>query len=83
MPHALSTAPASAILGLLALGVVVTTVPFLLWTWTLSRLGASVAAPLLLLIGPAALLLGWAFLGEVPAITLAGVAGARPVRSGR
>ena len=91
LPQALSAAPASAVLGLLALGVVVTTVPFLLWSWTLSRLGASVAAPLLLLIGPAALLLGWAFLGEVPAvtavaggaITLAGVAAARPVRSGR
>jgi drug/metabolite transporter (DMT)-like permease len=91
LPHALATAPPPAILGLLALGLVVTTVPFLLWSWTLSRLGASTAAPLLLLIGPAALLLGWAFLGEVPApaalaggaITLAGVAGARPVRSAR
>jgi drug/metabolite transporter (DMT)-like permease len=91
LPHALSTAPASALLGLLALGVVVTTVPFLLWSWTLSKLGASAAAPLLLLVGPAALVLGWAFLGEVPAaaavaggaITLAGVAAGRPVRSGR
>ena len=91
LPHALSAAPPDALLGLLALGVIVTTVPFLLWTWTLSRLGATAAAPLLLLIGPAALLLGWAFLGEAPAstaliggaVTLAGVAGARPVRSAR
>lgn len=91
LPHTVATAPAGALLGLLALGVVVTTVPFLLWSWTLSRLGASAAAPLLLLIGPAALVLGWAFLGEVPAaaaviggaVTLAGVAGGRPVRSAR
>jgi drug/metabolite transporter (DMT)-like permease len=91
LPHALATAPADALLGMLALGVVVTTVPFMLWSWTLSRLGATAAAPLLLLIGPAALVLGWAFLGEAPAaaaliggaITLAGVAAARPVRSAR
>jgi MFS family permease len=91
LPHAAGTAPAGALLGLLALGVVVTTVPFLLWSWTLSRLGASAAAPLLLLIGPAALVLEWAFLGEAPtaaaliggAVTLAGVAGGRPVRSAR
>src|SRR5947208_2325465 len=31
LPHALATAPTGALLGLLALGVVVTTIPFMLW----------------------------------------------------
>jgi drug/metabolite transporter (DMT)-like permease len=75
-------APAGALAGLLLLGCVVTTVPFLLWAWTLQRLPANRAAPCLLLISPAALVVAWLWLGETPtlaaalggAVTLAGVA---------
>jgi catechol 2,3-dioxygenase len=63
-----------------------------LWTWTLARIKATTAAPFLLLISPAALVVAWLWLGETPAITalaggaltLAGVAtvqlGARTAR---
>jgi drug/metabolite transporter (DMT)-like permease len=82
LPHTVGTAPPSALLTLFSLGVITTTVPFLLWTWTMSQLDASKAAPLLLLIAPATLLVGFVWLGEVPgvraviggAVTLAGVA---------
>jgi drug/metabolite transporter (DMT)-like permease len=82
LPHAVATAPPSALLTLLGLGVITTTVPFLLWTWAMSQLDATKAAPLLLLIAPATLLVGFVWLGELPtgmavlggAITLLGVA---------
>ena len=82
LPHAVATAPPGALLTLFASGVITTTVPFLLWTWTVSQLDASKAAPLLLLIAPATLLVGFVWLGEVPgvmaviggAVTIAGVA---------
>jgi len=82
LPHAVTTAPADALANLLLLGIIVTTVPFLLWTWTLARLNATAAAPLLLLVSPAALTVAWLWLGEAPApaalaggaLTLAGVA---------
>jgi drug/metabolite transporter (DMT)-like permease len=81
-PAALAHAPAGALAGVLLLGVVITTIPFLLWTWVLARVPASAAAPCLLLIAPAALITGWLWLGETPspvalaggALTLAGVA---------
>jgi drug/metabolite transporter (DMT)-like permease len=82
LPGALADAPAGALCGLLLLGVVITTIPFLLWTWVLTRIPASAASPCLLLIAPAALLIAWLWLGETPApaavaggaLTLAGVA---------
>jgi terminal-alkyne amino-acid exporter len=82
LPHAVATAPPTALVTLLALGVITTTVPFLLWTWTLSQIDASAAAPLLLLVAPATLLVGFVWLGEIPSplavlggtVTLAGVA---------
>jgi drug/metabolite transporter (DMT)-like permease len=69
LPHAAATAPASALASLLLLGSIVTTVPFLLWTWTLARVNATTAAPCLLLVSPAALLVAWLWLGETPALT--------------
>ena len=82
LPVSLGDAPQSGITALLVLGLVLSTVPFLLWAWVLQRTPASVAAPALLMIGPAGVLLGWLLLGEQPAplalaggaITLAGVA---------
>ena len=41
--------------------------PFLLWSWVLQRMDASLAAPALLTIGPTGVLLGWLLLGEQPA----------------
>jgi len=81
LPTTLGEASSSGLVALLVLGIVLSTVPFLLWAWTLARLPASVAAPALLMIGPAGVLLGWLLLGEQPAllalaggaITLAGV----------
>ena len=71
-----------AVAALLALGLVLSTVPFLLWAWALQRMPANLAAPALLTIGPVGVLLAWALLGEQPAplallggaITVAGVA---------
>jgi drug/metabolite transporter (DMT)-like permease len=81
-PAALAHATPNALLGLLFLGLVITTIPFMLWAWVLARVPASTAAPCLLLISPAAVILAWVALGEQPALsallggllTLAGVA---------
>ena len=64
------------------LGTVITTIPFLLWSWIMSRLDTTTAAPFLLLIAPATLLIAWIWLDEAPtalaltggAVTLTGVA---------
>ena len=82
LPAALGDASHGGIVALLVLGLGLSTVPFLLWSWALARVPASVAAPSLLMIGPAGVLMGWVLLGEQPAvlalaggaITLAGVA---------
>jgi drug/metabolite transporter (DMT)-like permease len=82
LPHAAVSAPTGALITLLLLGTVITTVPFLLWTWTMSRLDTTAAAPFLLLIAPATLLIAWIWLDETPtalaltggAVTLTGVA---------
>ena len=82
LPHAAVTAPASALITLVLLGTVITTIPFLLWSWIMSRLDTTTAAPFLLLIAPATLLIAWTWLDEAPtalaltggAVTLTGVA---------
>jgi drug/metabolite transporter (DMT)-like permease len=82
LPTSLGDASSGALAAMLALGLGLSTVPFLLWAWVLARLPASVAAPALLMIGPAGVLMGWVLLGEQPAalalvgggVTLAGVA---------
>jgi drug/metabolite transporter (DMT)-like permease len=81
LPHDLLRAQPSAIGAVVFLGVVVTTVPFALWTWALARVPAAAASSSLLLIAPAALIIAWLVLGERPpeialiggAVTLAGV----------
>src|SRR4051794_39372666 len=75
LPASLGDASSGGIAALLVLGLVLSTVPFLLWAWVLARLPASVAAPALLMIGPAGVLMGWVLLGEQPAV-LALVGGA-------
>jgi len=82
LPAALQTAPTSALLSVVFLGVGISIVPFLLWAWVLARMEASSAAPALLLVGPMGTLVAWLSLGEAPAlltliggaVTLAGVA---------
>ena len=82
LPSGLASASGADIGALLVLGIVLSTVPFLLWAWVLARLPAGVASSALLMIGPAGVLIGWAWLGEQPAplalvggaIALAGVA---------
>jgi drug/metabolite transporter (DMT)-like permease len=82
LPSGVAHASSGALTALLVLGLVLSTVPFLLWAWVLARLPAGVAASALLMIGPAGVLMGWLLLGEQPAplallggaVTLAGVA---------
>jgi drug/metabolite transporter (DMT)-like permease len=82
LPSALAGASGAGVGALLVLGLVLSTVPFLLWAWVLARLPAGVASSALLMIGPSGVLMGWAWLGEQPAplavagggIALAGVA---------
>ena len=72
LPAAIGDA-GSPLLAVVFLGVVVTTIPFLLWSWALTQVDATVAGPCLLLIGPVAVLIAWIGLGETPAaVTLAG-----------
>jgi drug/metabolite transporter (DMT)-like permease len=82
LPSGLEHASSGTVTALLALGLVLSTVPFLLWAWVLARLPAGVAASALLMIGPSGVLMGWLLLGEQPAplalaggaVALAGVA---------
>jgi drug/metabolite transporter (DMT)-like permease len=67
LPHALGDLSSAELWELAGLGLVVSTVPFLLWSWVLQRMDASLAAPALLTIGPTGVLLGWLLLGEQPA----------------
>jgi drug/metabolite transporter (DMT)-like permease len=72
VPSAFAHANASIIFSVLFLGVVVTTVPLVLWTWVLGRVSASVASSSLLLIGPSAVAISWIVLGETPAAAALG-----------
>jgi drug/metabolite transporter (DMT)-like permease len=81
VPMAIAHAEPDVIFAVLFLGVVVTTIPLVLWTWVLGRVPASVASSSLLLIGPSAVVISWIALGETPsaialvggAVTLTGV----------
>lgn len=72
VPQVATTASVATLGAILLLGVVITTVPFLLWTWALQRIDASRAAPCLLLISPTALVIAWLWLGESPALVALG-----------
>jgi drug/metabolite transporter (DMT)-like permease len=67
LPGALGHTSAGDLWALAGLGLVISTVPFLLWSWVLQRMAASLVAPALLTIGPTGVLLGWVLLGEQPA----------------
>ncbi len=60
-------APAGAVAWMVFLGVFPTAVAFTLWAWALARTGSGRLAVLTYLVPPVAVLLGWAWLDEVPA----------------
>ncbi|MFI5934538.1 DMT family transporter [Actinoplanes sp. NPDC051494] len=71
--HEVGTAPASATLGLLYLGVFPTAVAFATWAYALRRMTAGKLSSSSYLVPALAVLLSWAVLGEVPtALALAG-----------
>ncbi len=69
IPHNIAHAQPGAIAAVLFLGIVVTTVPLVLWTWVLVRVPVAVASSSLLLIGPSAVLISWIVLRETPGLT--------------
>jgi drug/metabolite transporter (DMT)-like permease len=78
----LAAAPASAILGVVFLGVGPTAIAFLTWAYALNRTDAGAMAATTLAVPAIAIALSWVFLAEVPtpfgfvggALALAGVA---------
>ncbi len=83
--HGLGHAGGSTIASMIYLGLAPTAAGFVLWAYALARTTAGRMGSTTYLVPPLALLLGWAFLGEVPpalvfpggALCLAGVALAR------
>lgn len=63
-----STAPPRAILGVVYLGLVPTALAFSTWAYALSRTSAGKLGVTTYVVPPIAIALGWAFLGEVPAL---------------
>jgi multidrug transporter EmrE-like cation transporter len=69
LPSAIAHAPleASAAVALLALGA--SAIGFVTWAYALQHIDVSVAAATLYAIPPIAVLVGWAWLGELPGLT--------------
>ncbi|HYP44148.1 MAG TPA: DMT family transporter [Propionibacteriaceae bacterium] len=62
-----SSAPASATLGVVYLGVVPTAIAFSTWAYALARSDAGRLGATTYIVPPVTIALGWLFLGEVPA----------------
>jgi drug/metabolite transporter (DMT)-like permease len=65
---ALTTAPLPATLGMVYLGLVPTALAFTMWAYALARMPAGRLGVTTYLVPPLAILLGWLFIGEVPAV---------------
>jgi drug/metabolite transporter (DMT)-like permease len=82
LPHAVATAPLESSLAVAFLGLGASAIGFVTWSAALRRVDVSFAASTLYAIPPVAVLVAWAWLGELPgfstvaggAVALAGVA---------
>ncbi|RYX81577.1 DMT family transporter [bacterium] len=64
--HAVKVAPTSATLHMIVLGVFPGALGYVLWSWVLSHMSVARVMSFLFLVSPCAVLIGWAFLGELP-----------------
>ncbi|BCM92236.1 hypothetical protein IAD21_04115 [Abditibacteriota bacterium] len=63
---AVKTAPLSATLNMIGLGIFPGALGYVLWSWVLSHMSVARVMSFLFLISPCAVLMGWVFLGELP-----------------
>jgi drug/metabolite transporter (DMT)-like permease len=66
--HAVRSAPLSATLGVVYLGLVPTAIAFSTWAYALARSDAGRLGATTYIVPPVTIVLGWLFLGEVPAV---------------
>jgi len=66
LPHAVSTAPASATLAVVFLGVGPAAIAFVTWAYALSRMPAIRASSFLYLVPAVSIAIAWVWLSEVP-----------------
>lgn len=66
--HEVAAAPASAVAAVVFLGVGPTAIAFLTWAYALHRTDAGTMAATTLAVPAIAILMSWAFLGEVPTV---------------